>query len=137
MRRELGRRALCLLVGSAAIFVATEAFAGSYLNRAHLLIRQGMKEMEFLRARVNDKELASVVQQIAEARLDAAGKMTVPKEVTQAHPHVLLVLENCERAAQAAKDGDAERFMLFYQRALGEERTLRFVLKKLGWSLQD
>jgi hypothetical protein len=137
MSRELGRRAWCLLVGSAALLVATEAFAGSYLNRAHLLIKQGMKEMEYLRARVNDKELASVVHQIAEARLDAAGKMTVPKEVTQAHPHVLLVLENCERAAQAAKDGDPERFMLFYQRALDEERTLRFVLKKLGWSLQD
>jgi hypothetical protein len=137
MSRELGRRAVCLLGASALLFVAREAHAGSYLNRAHLMIRHGMKEMEYLRARVNDKELASVVHQLAQARLDAGRKMTVPTEVAMAHPHVLLVLENCERAAQGAVDGDAEKFMIFYQRALDEERTLRFVLKKLGWSLPD
>ncbi len=137
MRRELGRRAVCLLGASALLFVTSEAFAGSYLNRAHVLIRHGMREMEFLRARVNDKELASVVHQLAQARLEAARKMTVPPEVAMAHPHVLLVLENCERSAQGAVDGDAGKFMVFYQRALDEERTLRFVLKKLGWSLPD
>jgi hypothetical protein len=137
MSRELGRRAICLLGASALLLVATEALAGSYLNRAHLLIRHAMKEMEYLRSRVNDKELARVVHQLAQARLDAARTMTVPPEVAMAHPHVLLVLEACERAAQAAVDGAAEKFMVFYQKALDEERTLRSVLKKLGWSLPD
>lgn len=137
MRRKLGRRGVCLLAACAPLLFATEAFAGSYLNRANLLIRQGLKETEYLRVRVHDKELASVVHQLAQARLEAAGKMTVPKEVVQAHPHVLLVLENCERAAQAAKDGDPERFVVYHQRALDEERTLRAVLKQLGWNLQD
>ena len=137
MSAEFGRRALCALGASAILFAATEAFAGSYLNRANLLIRQGMKETEYLRQRVNDRELASVVHQLARARLEAAGKMTVPKEVVQAHPHVLLVLENCERAAQCAEDGDPERFLVYHQRALDEERTLRAVLKQLGWSLPD
>lgn len=137
MKRELARRAFCLLGASALILVATDALAGSYLNRAQILIRQGLKEIEFLRGRVHDKELASVVRQIAAARLEAAGKMAVPKEVVQAHPHVLLVLENCERAAQAAEEGKVERFLVYHQRAIDEERTLRAVLKQLGWKLPD
>lgn len=137
MARRLGRRGFCLLAAGAPLLVATPAFAGSYLNRASLLIRHGLKEIEYLRARVYDKELANVVHQLAQARLEAAGKMAVPKEVVQAHPHVLLVLENCERAAQAAKDGSPERFLVYLQRALDEERTLRAVLRQLGWSLPD
>jgi hypothetical protein len=61
--------------------------------------------------------------------------MQVPKEVAQAHPHLLLVLENCERAADAAKEGRVQRFMIYLQRAREEERTLRGVLKQLGWTL--
>ena len=63
--------------------------------------------------------------------------MQVPKEVAQAHPHLLLVLENYERAAESAKDGNAQRFLIYQQRARDEEKILRGVLKQLGWSLPD
>jgi hypothetical protein len=61
----------------------------------------------------------------------------VPKEVVQAHPHLLLTLENYERAADAAVAGEADRFMIYCQRAQDEERTFRAVLKQLGWELPD
>jgi len=121
-----------------SVFVAPHvAWAGSYLNRAALLVTQAARDSEYLHRRVYDKELAFVVQKLAAARVEAAGAMHVPKEVAQAHPHLLLVLENHERAADAAKDGQVQRFIVYQVRAREEEQTLRGVLKQLGWELPD
>jgi hypothetical protein len=46
-------------------------------------------------------------------------------------------LENHERAADGARDGQVQRFMIYQARAREEERTLRGVLKQLGWSLPE
>jgi hypothetical protein len=123
-----------LLLGLA---VTTPAFAGTYLSRAALLVSGGAREINYLRARFADKELARVVQRLAQARLDTAVAMTVPKEVTNAHPHLLLIIENHVQAAEAATRGEGEKFNVFFQRALDEERTLRAVLKNHGWTLPD
>lgn len=125
----------CLALG--LVLVASPALAGSYLDRLSLLIGQANHDSEYLRARLSDRELARVIHAMAEARVKAAGGMTVPKEIAQAHPHQLLVLENHERAAEAAKDGNAQRFLVYHQRARDEERVLRGVLKQLGFPLPD
>lgn len=130
------RRAFSQGLAAAALsLLAVPAFAGSYLNRAALLIAQGRREGEFLRSHFADKELANTVHRMALARVDAANTMMVPKEVVQAHPHLLLVFENYERAAEACKKAQVERFMVLLQRALDEERTFRAVLRQLGWEL--
>jgi hypothetical protein len=131
------RRALLGLLALAPLLVCSEAEAGSYLNRAAMLIGQASRESEYLRARVNDKDLAELVHSVAVARLNAASRMNVPKEVVQAHPHLLLTLENYERSAFAATEGHAERFLIYQQRARDEEQVLRGVLKQLGWALPD
>jgi hypothetical protein len=123
------------LAGLAGVFVAGSARAGSYLNRAQLLLIQGRSESDFLRARFADEELSRIVLKLARARVDAARTMLVPKEVVQAHPHLLLVFENYERAADAAVARQAERFLVYCQRARDEERTFRAVLKQLGWEV--
>jgi hypothetical protein len=115
--------------------VSAPAFAGSYLNRAALLINGGRREADCLRQHFADKELARAVHQLATARVETANKMMVPKEVVQAHPHLLLVFENYERAADAAENAAAERFIVFLQHAIDEERTFRAVLRNLGWEL--
>jgi hypothetical protein len=131
-----GRRALLQGAAAAALgLLAAPALAGSYLNRAALLIAQGRREGDFLRAHFADKELAHTVHRMATARVEAAGTMMVPKEVVQAHPHLLLIFENYERAADACENSQVERFMVLLQRALDEERTFRAVLKQLGWDL--
>jgi hypothetical protein len=117
--------------------VASVAEAGSYLNRAAMLVAQGARESEFLRGRVGDKDLAELVHAVAAARLEAASRMNVPKEVVLAHPHLLLTLENYERSADAAVEGQNERFLIYQQRARDEEVILRGVLKQLGWVLPD
>jgi hypothetical protein len=131
------RRKLVFAMASALVLSAAPAFAGSYLDRAALLVRQASREADYLRARLSDLELALVVHEVAKARLKAAGKMQVPKEVAQAHPHLLLVLEHYERAAFAASEGKTQRFLILQQRARDEERVLRGVLKQLGWSLPE
>jgi len=127
------RRALCLALS--LLLVAIPAFAGSYLNRSSFLIRQATQEGDYLRAHFADRELALVVHKLAITRLEAASRMEIPKEVVQAHPHLLLMLENYERSAEAATEGKAERFMVYQQRARDEERTFRGVLKQLGFTL--
>jgi hypothetical protein len=135
-----GRRRLLwlgALFALAPLAVASEAQAGSYLNRAAMLVAQGSRECEFLRARINDKDLADLVHAVALARLNSASRMNVPKEVVLAHPHLLLTLENYERAADAATDGHAEKFLVYQIHAREEEAILRGVLKQLGWALPD
>lgn len=123
------------VVATALALFAAPAWAGSYLNRAALLIGQGRREGNWLREHFADKELAHTVHRMALARVDVASTMLVPKEVVQAHPHLLLIFENYERAADACRNDQAERFLVLLQRALDEERTFRAVLKQLGWDL--
>jgi hypothetical protein len=119
----------------ALLCFTTVAWAGSYLDRTALLINEAHRASSFLRTRSTDRELARVVHQAAEARLEAAQRMNVPKEVVLAHPHVLIVLEHHERAAFAAAEGDTQRFLIQELKADEEERVLRSVLEQLGWPL--
>jgi hypothetical protein len=131
------RRRFLALAALLPLLVALPAEAGSYLNRAAILVVEANRESEYLRGRVNDKDLASLLQKVAAARLDAASRMNVPKEVVMAHPHLLLTLENYERSAQAAVDGQNDRFLVYQQRARDEAGILRGVMKQLGWSLPE
>ena len=137
LARAVERRALLGLLAGWLLFSPKAAWAGTYLNSASLLLAQASSEGDYLRARINDKELADLIHKLADARLGAAKTMLVPKEVVQAHPHLLLVLENYERAADAATRGEAEKFLVYQQRARDEDRTFRGVLKQFGYSLPE
>lgn len=133
---RLGRRGFCLAsLVAASTFLAPAAWAGSYLDRAALLVAQASREADYLRVRLTDLELARTIHKLAAARLKAASTMQVPREVAQAHPHLLLMLENYERAADAAREGKQERFFEYLTHARDEEGILRGVLKQLGWPL--
>jgi len=130
------RRVFLMSLGAAAAALVTSpAWAGSYLDRAALLVTQASADADYLRSRFSDRELARVVHRLAIARVKAAGTMQVPKEVAQAHPHLLLLLENFERAADAAVLGQEARFFTYVQRAREELSVFRGVLKQLGWTL--
>jgi hypothetical protein len=135
--RKTRRAFLATLALLACAFTHDVAWAGSYLDRLSLLVSAANNDSDYLRARLSDRELARVIHSVAEARAKAASTMAVPKEVAQAHPHLLLVLENHERAADAAEQGAAQRFLIYQQRARDEERVLRGVLKQLGFPLQQ
>lgn len=134
-RRHVVRALIQLTLAVGVLLVTAPAFAGTYMDRVALLVSQGDRETKYLRARLSDRELAHVVHKMAAARLDAASTMQVPKEVQQAHPHVLLVLENYERAAKFASQGDRARFFSYLAKAREEERIMLGVFKELGWPL--
>ena len=117
--------------------LSTVALAGSYLDRAGLLARQARMEADYLEYRSGNKELAELVHRMAAARLEAARDMVIPKEVTQAHPHLLLMLENCERAADAAESGSGDRFVIYQRRARDEEQIFRSIMRQFGFPLED
>jgi len=129
-----GRRWLMQLA-VAGVLTCAIAWGGSYLTRAAMLVQGAEREAEALRRRLADKDLAEVVHRVALSRVAAAREMAVPKDVATAHPHVLLVLEAYERAADGALRGDAEAFLVALARARSETVTLRSVLKQLGWDL--
>ncbi len=133
------RRKLLLALASVTgvALLAVPASAGSYLTRAALLLSGARREGEVLRQHFADKELARTIHRLARARMEAAASMLVPKDVVQAHPHLLLVLEHHERACDAAEKGEPERFLIALQRALDEDRTFRAVLKQFGWELPE
>lgn len=131
------RRSFMAGLSLAVVSIAVPAWAGSYLDRAALLVHQATRDADYLRARLSDRELARVIHTLAKARVEAASAMIVPKEVAQAHPHLLLMLENYERAAEAAEKGQTQRFLIYQQRARDETRILRGVLKQLGWPLPE
>ncbi len=129
------RHWLGLAVASVLFLVPSVCWSGSYLNRAALLLQGANSDAENLSSHVSDRELASVIHHLAEARVSAASGMEIPKDVALAHPHLLLALENFERAAQAAVDKDPKAFVASYARARDEELTFHGVLKQLGFTL--
>jgi hypothetical protein len=129
------RRALLLSVSATFALYAGRAFAGSYLDRASLLVNSTDEELSYLRRKQTDVELARLLREIARARLEAAKQMSVPPEVTQAHPHLLMLLENAERAAFAAAEKRQEHFMKYLRLQREETELFRSILRHLGWDL--
>lgn len=136
MAKVVNRRQLLgsLLTVACATYTQT-AHAGSYLDRAAMLVGIANLELTYLRRKLYDTELARTTRKLAAARVAAAQSMEVPSEVVQAHPHLLLMLEDCERATNAAVERNAEEFLKFQRAARDEEEHFRAILKQLGWQL--
>jgi hypothetical protein len=134
-RARAGRRALCAWLGLSLLGAASKARAASYVDRAGLLIGEANRANDFLGKHLDDRELARLVARAAEGRLQAAKETHVPEETTFAHPHLLLMLEHCERAASAAALGQTGRYAEHTAASRDEEEMFRGALRQLGWSL--
>ena len=134
---RLRRLFVSLLVAAVALGLSPLAWAGSYLDRAALLLDEARKEGDMLQPRTFDKEMVLVVKTLTEARAKVGRKMEVPAAVAKAHPHLLLVLENYERAADAAAEGNFKKFMEHINTARDEDRTFRSILGELGYTLPE
>jgi hypothetical protein len=134
--RSISRRRLIAGALFAGLgFGSRTVWAGSYLDRAALLLYVADTEIDLLRRKLYDSELARLVHQQAEARVHSASSMMVPPEVVQAHPHLLLMLENCERAANSGVERKPPEFLKFLNLARDEEQLFRAIIKQLGWEL--
>jgi ribonuclease D len=130
------RRDFLGAAAAAAVALATRgALGGSYLDRAALMLEESKKEIEVVKTRTSDKELLLVVKAMTEARLKVARKMNVPAKVVDAHPHLMLVFENHDRAIDALTAGNMKKYAECLINAADEERTFRNLLKDAGYSL--
>lgn len=134
---RLRRLIASLLLALGALFVSPLAWAGSYLDRAALLLDEARREGDMLLPRTYDKEMVLVVKALTEARAKVSRQMEVPAPVAKAHPHLLLVLANYERAADAAAEGNFKKFVEHLNTARDEDRTFRAVLAELRYTLPD
>ncbi|MEJ7729191.1 MAG: hypothetical protein WKG00_08245 [Polyangiaceae bacterium] len=124
-------------LASAALCVAAPAQAGSYLDRAALLLDQSRKEGDMLQPRTYDKELATMIRALAEARNKAARGMEVPAAIAKAHPHLMMVLENWERAVESALAGNFKRFMEHLTICRNEDQAFRALVAELGFTVPN
>ncbi|MCC6523428.1 MAG: hypothetical protein IT373_12290 [Polyangiaceae bacterium] len=129
------RNCLAVLVALGLSLVGSSAWAGSYLNRAALLLDEARVEQAFVRPRMDDRELVETAHALAEARNAAAHAMRVPKAIASAHPHLLLVFEDYERAFAALLAGQPAQFAELVERARAEEHIFRDLIGKLGYGL--
>ena len=130
-------RFFTVLVVLSALFVTTLAHAGSYLDRSALLLADAKRSNDWVLAHLGDKDLALMAREVADARVKAARGMQVPKEVAGVHPHLLLMMENSERAASAAADGDNEKFLHHLRTARDEDATFRGLLAQQKLALPN
>jgi hypothetical protein len=131
----MNRRLFAISAGALVCAWAAPAWAGSYLDRAALLLDEARREGDMLQPRTFDKEMVLIVKALAEARAKVGRKMEVPAAIAKAHPHLLLVLESSERAADAAAEGNFKKFMEHLMTARDEDRTFRALVAELGYSL--
>ncbi|MBK8252610.1 MAG: hypothetical protein IPK82_08070 [Polyangiaceae bacterium] len=129
------RTFLAVSVAAAYTLSAGIVYAGSYLDRAALMLEEGRKEIETVKTRTNDKELLIVVRALTEARLKVARKMNVPAQVVSAHPHLMLVLENYDRAIESLLASNTKKYAECLVNAADEEKTFRSMIKEAGYSL--
>jgi hypothetical protein len=142
MNAETARRtswwvaaALALLAACVVSSIPGVAWAGSYLDRAALLLDGSKRDSDMLRARLTDKELATVVQAIADTRVRVGSRMQVPAAVGKAHPHLLLALEHAERAAQAAIEGSIKVAFEKLEASRRENEAFRALCKEMNLTL--
>jgi hypothetical protein len=129
------RRAVCAWLGLSLLGAAGKGRVRRDVDRAGLSIAETRRADGFLGKRLDDRELARLVERAAKGRLQAAKKTSVPQPLELAQPHLLLMLDHCERAASAAALGEPARHARHTGACRVEEELFRSVLRQLGWSL--
>lgn len=122
MKKIITASILFLIIGA----ICPQTFGQSrknYLNRARLMLDFAVRTNEYVRQRLMDKELAHFAHTMAEKNVSEAEKMTPPSSLSIMHPHLLLVLENTERALSHAKKGEFAKYRK-QQRTLQKELHL-------------
>jgi hypothetical protein len=108
-----------------------------YMSELSLVIEGARRLIAFLEAHSDDKDLARFARPLAERYVDLANHMLPSAKLAVAHPHLLLVVENLDRALDAAAAGDAAAQQKRLRIARDELANLEAVLKQLKLRVQE
>jgi hypothetical protein len=109
----------------------------TYMVQLALTLEGARRLMLWVETHPNDPDFARFAYPLAERYVEMAGHMTPSKKLTAAHPHLLLVVENVERALEAAGQGDLAVFRQRMRTVREELSILDNVLKQLKLKLPE
>jgi len=139
---------LCLVsaLGSPLAALSQEASTASdtptrrdrlYLTQLSFVLEGARRVLLFGEAHAADAELSRFAYPLAEHYVEMAGRMTPGERLKIVHPHLLLVVENVERAFDASAHGDQHAFRQHVRTIREELATLEAVLKHLKVRLPE
>lgn len=144
MARWLAAFALCVAAVVMAGALSPQAEAQGKLRRRRLYLAEAAMVLEGTRRTLlwaekypADAELARFAHPVAERYVESVGRMTPPKELRHVHPHLLLIVENVERALAAAAAENLRGFRKRTRVVREERRTLEGILRHLKIRLPE
>ncbi len=109
-----------------------------YLAQLAMVLEGARRLLLWTETYIGDPEFARFGHRMAEGYVDMAGRLVPPeKKLVNAHPHLLMVVENVERALDAAARGDTSAFRQRARIVREELLTLESVLKQLKLRLPE
>ena len=108
-----------------------------YLTQLSFVLEGSRRALLFGEAHAADPEMARFIYPLSETYVELAGKMMPGDKLKLVHPHVLIVVENVERAFNAASHGDLHAFRQHVRTIREELATLDAVLKHLKIRLPE
>lgn len=143
VRADLRTFVLALLLGVMGLVVPRPASAQenrrdrTYLTQAALTLEGARRLILWVETHPNDVDLARFAYPLAERYVEMAGHLTPTSKLAVAHPHLLLVVENVERAIDAAGLGEMAVFRQRARTVREELAILDNVLKQLKVKLPE
>ena len=108
-----------------------------YLLRMGLVLDGSRRLLSWLERHARDRELARFAHPAAEHYVKLAGRALPTRRLAIAHPHLLLIVENVERATHAVASGDRDGFDRRVRTVHDELALLRSVLENLRVKLPE
>ncbi|MET0283995.1 MAG: hypothetical protein ABW352_05980 [Polyangiales bacterium] len=123
----------------AGVAVSTEPSTRerTYMSQMSLVIDGARRLITFCEQHGDDKDLARFARPLAERHVELANRMLPSSRLAVAHPHMLLVVENIDRALDSAAAGDAATYQKRLRIARDELANLEAVLKQLKLRVQE
>lgn len=108
-----------------------------YLTEVGLVAEGARRLLAYCDQRGGDADFAKFAQPLAEQYVELAGRMLPSPKATVVHPHLLLVVENLERALDAAASADTATYQKRIRVTRDELMNLDAVLKQLKLRLPE
>jgi hypothetical protein len=142
-RAVLAAVGLIAVLGGAAGFAltaraeVTQRRERVYLAELSMVLEGARRLLLWAETYPADSDFARFAYPLSERYVDMAGHMTPPGKLAVVHPHLLLVVENVERAMAAAAAGDQPAFRQRTRTVREELASLDGVLKQLKLRLPE
>jgi hypothetical protein len=108
-----------------------------YLAEVALTLEGARRLMLWVETHFGDLDFAQYAYPLAQRYVEMAGHLTPSQKLVPAHPHLLLVVENVERAVDAAAANQVELFRKRARTVREELLILDGVLKQLKFKLPE